>query len=67
MVQSHIDKGLLHTVDGTPDFSYPAYVVYQEEFSTPEIIEAALSTLKAVAADAVSGDLPPPFWAESSD
>ncbi|MEO1251572.1 MAG: LysR family transcriptional regulator [Pseudomonadota bacterium] len=62
-VEAHLKEGLLHRVEDAPTFPYPAYVVYQEEFSTPEIIETALSTLRRIAKDAVTGDLPPPFWA----
>ena len=66
VVQTHIDEGHLFAVDEAMDFPYPAYVVYQEEFSTPEIMEGALSSLKQIAGRAVHGNLPPPFWAEES-
>ncbi len=63
IVQPHIDKGLLSPVPETPRFSYPAYVVYQQEFSAPKIMKQALNTLYEIAQDAVDGELPNPFWA----
>lgn len=65
VVQAHLDQGLLHKVPDVPDFAYSAYAVYQEEFSTPEIISAALSRLRKVATDAITGDLPAPYWARN--
>ncbi len=62
-VQPHLDSGLLSIVPDTPDFSYPAYVVYQEEFSSPVIMKQALDLLFRTAQKAVDGALPPPFWA----
>jgi DNA-binding transcriptional LysR family regulator len=62
IVQPHIDGGLLARVPDTPDFSYPAYAVYQENFSSPEIMECALALLDETARQAVDGTLPPPFW-----
>lgn len=62
VVGAHLDEGLLHEVKDAPDYQFPAYVVYQEEFSTPEIIACALGTLREIAREAVSGELPPPFW-----
>ncbi|MEM6898165.1 MAG: LysR family transcriptional regulator [Pseudomonadota bacterium] len=64
VVQTHIEEGLLFIVEEALDFQYPAYVVYQEEFSTPEIMDKALSSLRRTAGKAIDGDLPPPFWAE---
>jgi DNA-binding transcriptional LysR family regulator len=63
VVQAHIDKGLLHLVPDTPVFDYPAYVVYQEAFSTPHIISVALGTLREIADLSARGELPPPYWA----
>ena len=63
IVQAHIDQGMLHVVTGAIDFPYPAYVVYQEGFSSPEIMDAALTMLRTIAGKAVDGALPPPFWA----
>ncbi|MEM9810824.1 MAG: LysR family transcriptional regulator [Pseudomonadota bacterium] len=63
VVQAYIDEGLLHPVKDTPIFPYPAYIVYQEDFSTPDIIHCALTSLRDIAVEAVHGDLPPPFWA----
>ncbi len=62
IVHPHLEKGLLSLVEGAPDFPYPAYVVYQEEFSSPPIMEKALDTLSAVAERSVNGELPKPFW-----
>jgi len=62
VVQPHIDGGILHKVENTPVFPYPAYLVHQEEFSTRRIMDQALSSLRDVARQAVTGDLPPPFW-----
>ncbi len=63
IVQPHIDKGLLSLVPKVPSFSYPAYVVYQDNFSSPAIMKQALDTLFAVAQHAVDGELPQPYWA----
>jgi len=63
VVQSHVEGGLLTPVRDTMQFPYPAYIVYQEEFSTPTIIERALGTLRSVASEAIKGDPQPPFWA----
>ncbi|MEM9234916.1 MAG: LysR family transcriptional regulator [Pseudomonadota bacterium] len=63
VVETHLAQGLLSRVPETPDFPYPAYVVWQRNFSMPEIIDAALSSLKETAQQATDGNLPPPFWA----
>ncbi|WDI32222.1 LysR family transcriptional regulator [Hyphococcus flavus] len=62
IVQPHIDSKLLTRVDDAPTFSYPAYVVYQENFSSPEVMLTALRLLEETAEQAVTGSLPPPFW-----
>ncbi|ACT60835.1 LysR family transcriptional regulator [Hirschia baltica] len=62
IVQTHLDEGVLFQIQGAPTFSFPAYVVYQEAFSSPEIMDCALSTLRFIATQAVEGELPPPFW-----
>ncbi|MFC7290103.1 LysR family transcriptional regulator [Hirschia litorea] len=62
IVQDYLNKGVLFKIETAPEFSYPAYVVYQEEFSTPHIMESALSSLRDIANMAQTGDLPPPFW-----
>lgn len=62
IVQPHLAKGLLSRVEDAPDFSYPAYVVYQEDFSSPAIMEQALETLFNIAAQSQAGTLPKPYW-----
>lgn len=62
-VRPHIDAGILSIVTDAPDFRYSAYVVYQEEFSSPAIMKQALDLLFQIAQEAVDGELPPPFWA----
>lgn len=63
IVKPHIESGRLRLVDDAPSFQYPAYLVYQENFSTQKIMNEALATLRKVSAQAAAGDLPPPFWA----
>lgn len=63
VVRPHIESGILSVVEGAPDFPYPAYVVYQEGFSSPKIMKQALDLLFETAQKAVDGELPPPFWA----
>lgn len=63
VVQTHLKTGLLERVPDAPVFPYPAYVVYQEAFSTPAIIAAALSSLKQTSEAAMCDDLQPPYWA----
>ncbi len=62
IVQPHLDNGLLTRIDEAPTFSYPAYVVYQEAFSAPEVMDRALRLLDDTAQQAIAGTLPPPFW-----
>lgn len=62
IVAPHLEKGLLHRVPDTPDFPYPAYVVFQENFSSPKIMERALSTLDDIAQQSQKGQLPQPYW-----
>jgi DNA-binding transcriptional LysR family regulator len=63
IIKPHLDQKLLSLVDDAPDFPYPAYVVYQEDFSAPKIMESALSSLREVAELSKNGHLPMPFWA----
>lgn len=63
IVEPHMSEGLLHRVENAPSFPYPAYVVWQEEFADPAVIEAALETLRETADLAARGELPPPYWA----
>lgn len=62
IVQPHLEKGLLSVVPNEPDFPYPAYVVYQEAFAGPKIMETALETLFDVADRSLHGVLPKPYW-----
>ena len=62
IVRPHIEKGYLFAVPEAPEFPYPAYVVYQENFSSPKIMEQALGSLKTIATQAMKGTLPQPFW-----
>ena len=62
VVQSHLEKGLLHRVADAPEFKYPAYMVYSKDFSTTAIMDAALSSLRDIAGRATQGLLPPPYW-----
>ncbi len=62
VVQPHIEAGHLFNIEDAPQFQYPAYLVYQENFSTQKIMGQTLSSLREVAAQAISGELPPPFW-----
>lgn len=66
VIQAHLDEGYLTIVKDAPDFAYPGYVIYQEEFSSPAIMEHALNTLRQVSGKAIEGDLPQPFWAEEA-
>ncbi len=63
IVQPHIDEGLLSIAPDAPDFAYPAYAVYQQDFSSPAIMKQALDSLYETAQQAVDGALPHPFWA----
>ena len=63
VVQPHLETGALSVVQDQPDFPYPVYLVYQEDFSTGPIMEAALTSLRKTASRAVAGHLPLPFWA----
>ncbi|WP_428407032.1 LysR family transcriptional regulator [Hyphococcus sp.] len=62
IVQPHLEKGMLSLVKGAPDFPYPAYVVYQQDFAAPAIMEQALQTLFHTAERSLHGDLPKPYW-----
>ncbi|WP_411816603.1 LysR family transcriptional regulator [Hyphococcus sp. DH-69] len=62
IIAPHLAKGLLHLVPNTPVFPYPAYVVFQENFSSPKIMERALSTLDDIAQQSQNGGLPQPYW-----
>ncbi len=62
IVHPHIKKGLLSRVSEAPDFPYPAYVVFQEEYSSLAIMEIALETLFDIAAKSQAGKLPKPYW-----
>jgi len=62
IVQPHLDNNMLFAVKDAPDFPYPAYVVYQEDFSAPAIMEKALETLFEIADQSLNGKLPQPFW-----
>ncbi len=62
LVQPHIDSGHLTEIEGSPEFHYPAYLVFQNEFSTTKIMDQALTSLREIAKQTVRGDLPPPFW-----
>jgi hypothetical protein len=46
-VQTHIDAGRLHIVQGTPQFSYPVYVVYSNNVDET-VLHPALAGLKAI-------------------
>ena len=46
IVQPHINAGLLHQVANAPVFSYPVFLFYQEEFSSPKTMELTLTHLK---------------------
>ncbi|WOI53532.1 LysR family transcriptional regulator [Parvularcula sp. LCG005] len=62
LAQAHLDRGHLAQVMDAPTFHYPAYVVYQEAYANPEAMAVAIQTLHEVAARAMAGALPPPFW-----
>jgi DNA-binding transcriptional LysR family regulator len=46
-VQNHIDAGRLHIVQGTPQFSYPVYVVYSDNVDAT-VLHPALAGLKTI-------------------
>ncbi|MEM1193204.1 MAG: hypothetical protein AAGH42_07400 [Pseudomonadota bacterium] len=62
VVQPHLEAGHLTQIEGYPDYAYPAYLVYQANCSTSLVMTSALTSLRQVAAQAIDGDLPPPFW-----
>lgn len=63
VARPHLARGMVSIVPDTPEFSYPAYVVYQHEFSTTSVMDTALTSLREIVAKSASGDIPPPFWA----
>ena len=62
IVQPHLENQLLFQIHDAPVFPYPAYVVYQEDFAVPAIMEKALDTLFDIADQSLSGKLPKPYW-----
>ena len=62
IVQPHLENKMLFQIDDAPDFPYPAYVVYQEVFAAPAVMEKALDTLFKIADQSLKGALPKPFW-----
>lgn len=59
----YLKNGLLAEVKDAPVFPYPAYVVHQEDYTSPRIMDIALSTLRETAALAAEGGLPQQYWA----
>ncbi|KPG92221.1 LysR family transcriptional regulator [Pseudomonas sp. RIT-PI-q] len=49
VVQSYIESGILERVVSAPEFSYPTYLVYSRDRSTPEL-QMAIGLLKDVVA-----------------
>lgn len=62
VVEAHIEAGYLSKVRGAPEFRYPAFLVYQNEFASRTIMDQALSSLKNIATQSINGELPPPFF-----
>lgn len=63
VVRPHLENGLLTRIEEGPTYPYPSYVVWQESYRAPEVMQAALNLMDQIAADATHGTLPPPYWA----